>query len=355
MKQPIFIHIPKTGGTTLNAAMQGTYWQTTPGFHYRHILADKTSNSGDIFSPETMDNFKGETIFMMLRHPVDRLLSEYYFIKERNEFTDLIKPKPDSLEAYVNHPQTQNYVVGFLKGKRMYDEVPVNEQDLEDVLNAIDKLDVKTGIFEYFADSMAYISQKTGVQWNDKVEMKRVTFRRPKADDITDEMKELILEKNALDFKLYQYCLEKFQKESAGIKGTVSFHGDKYDHAIAFAARACFYEFCLSDKSLIKQNFKFFRDLTIYLLNNLKIKDGRVFVKMWNETFLRSFQNSFPDNELTEKLLALPLHPEDPIEHSFLIGQEIDNYFKENKTRVHRFRNMVFKAEFTTQQLLKQS
>lgn len=345
MKQPIFIHIPKTGGTTLNAAMQGTYWQTAPGHHYRHILADKTSNSGDIFSPETIENYRDEVIFMMLRHPVDRLLSEYYFIKERNEFTDLLKPKPESLEDYLNHQQTQNYVVGFLKGKRMYDEVPVNEGDFEDVIRAIDKLNIVTGIFEHFADSMAYISKRTGVEWNDKVEMKRVTFRRPKADDVPEETKRLILEKNNLDWKLYQHCLEKFRKESAGIKGNYSFHGDKYDHAIAFAARACFYEFCLSDKTLIKQNFKFFRDLTIYLLNNLKIKDGRIFIKTWNEAFLDSFQMAFPENDLTTKLLEIPEQQEDPIEHAFLIGREIENYFKENKTRVHRFRNMVFQSD----------
>ena len=49
MSETIFIHIPKTGGTTINSAMQGTYWKTEPGFNYRHILPDKSTNSGDIF------------------------------------------------------------------------------------------------------------------------------------------------------------------------------------------------------------------------------------------------------------------------------------------------------------------
>ena len=42
MKKTIFIHIPKTGGTSINAAMQDTSWQTEPNFYYRHIkLKDK--------------------------------------------------------------------------------------------------------------------------------------------------------------------------------------------------------------------------------------------------------------------------------------------------------------------------
>ena len=79
----IFIHVPKTGGTTLNCTLHGTDIPQDPSFNYRHIaLGTQLSNSGDIFNPLKYDKYQAYKIFMLLRHPVDRILSEYYFIKE---------------------------------------------------------------------------------------------------------------------------------------------------------------------------------------------------------------------------------------------------------------------------------
>ena len=48
----IFIHIPKTGGTTINTAMHNVYWQTKMDFNYRHFNSTtKSSTCGDIFNP----------------------------------------------------------------------------------------------------------------------------------------------------------------------------------------------------------------------------------------------------------------------------------------------------------------
>lgn len=346
MSKNIFIHIPKTGGTTINTAMEGTFWQTEPGFHYRHILKDKTSNSGDIFNPENFEQFKDYTIFMMLRHPIDRIISEYYFLQERKEFMDLLKSRPKDIKAYVQSAQTQNYMTGFLKGKRMYDTIPVTEQDLDDVLKSIDNLSIHTGIFEHFNDSLAYFSEKAGIKLTDKIEKKRVTLRRPKLDETPEDIKELILECNALDMKLYQHCLARFKIMGKNSRGNFTFHGDKYDHVIAYAARACFFEFCMNNKTFIKQNFFFFRDLTFYMLNEKNIRDGRQFTIIWNKAFLGVFNKHFPNSKLAIELNSLDAMPEDPLEHSYNIGHTIDEFFSNNFAKSGRYKGMVLDKSF---------
>ena len=340
MSEIIFIHIPKTGGTTINAAMNDTYWQTKPGYNYRHILSDKSSNSGDLFLPKNKSKYQNEKIFMMLRHPVDRLVSEYYFINNRNEFTNLIKTKPKTFEEYVESPQTQNYVINFLKGNRMYSTVRPTDDDLTSIIDSIDTLPIHVGIFEQFSESLSYFTKHLGIEWKKDIPIKRMTIRRPKIENLSEELIQLIEKNNALDLKLYEHCLNKFQQESGLKSGKHRFNGDRYDHVLAFAARACLYELVLTDKNFIKQNFNFFKSLTFYLLNDLKIRDGKNLITLWNLTFLKTLSTDFPNSQLAQELDSI--NDPNPIEHAYSIGKTIDVFFKSNPKEKSLYRNMKF-------------
>ncbi|MFN5784414.1 MAG: sulfotransferase family 2 domain-containing protein [Flavobacteriia bacterium] len=345
MSENIFIHIPKTGGTTLNTAMNSSFWQTRPDFNYRHILSDKTSNSGDIFDNEQNDRYKDNTVFMIVRDPADRLLSEYFFIHHRKEYTDLLKPRIHSLEDYIQHPQTRNYMTGFLRGKRMYDEIPVTKKDLEEVIRAIEKIPVHVGIFERYADSLAYFSKVTGLEWQQELEIKRATLKRPKLAEVSEDILKMIGEMKALDVELYKFCVDRFNGMSDGLKGNYTFKGDKYNHLISFAARACLFEICMSDKTFIKQNLSYFRDLTMFLLNDLKIRDGRVLAETWNNAFLNAFFAHFPTHELSDELRSMPELGAEPIEKIYFIGETINQYYRENYSKCYRFKGMKFSKE----------
>jgi hypothetical protein len=340
MSEIIFIHIPKTGGTTINSAMNETYWQTKPGYNYRHILSDKSSNSGDLFLPKNKSKYQNEKIFMMLRHPVDRLVSEYYFINNRNEFTNLIKSKPKTFEEYVESPQTQNYVINFLKGNRMYSTVRPNDEDLTSIIDSIDTLPIHVGIFEQFSESLTYFTKHMGLEWKKDIPIKRMTIRRPKIENLSEELIQLIEKNNALDLKLYEHCLNKFQQESGLKPGKHRFNGDRYDHVLAFAARACLYELVLTDKNFIKQNFNFFKSLTFYLLNDRKIRDGKYLITLWNLTFIKTLSTDFPNSQLAQELDSI--NDPNPIEHAYSIGKTIDVFFKSNPKEKSLYRNMKF-------------
>lgn len=334
--QIIFIHIPKTGGTTVNTAMQGTFWQTTPDFNYRHIDGKTMiSNSGDIFRPSNFEKYKDFKIFTMFRNPVDRILSEYSFIKERRDFMNLIKPQPMSLEEYVNNRQTSNGVLKFLLGNRMYSPVKLSQDDLERAMNAIAEIPIHIGVFEEFGKSLAYFSEVTGIDWGKKIEVKRITFRRPKVKDISEDLKKKIIEKNMLDIELYEFGKEKFEKESAGIKSSIKFLSDKYNHAIPYAYNFCFFEYCLENKVFINQNLNFFKNMTHYLINEEKLRDGRVFTKSWIQSFFNHLQQQFGLTitfKEVQKVMNEKLEPLDLLEK---VAQRLDYVFNnEAKTEL---------------------
>jgi len=343
----IFIHIPKTGGTTINAAMNNSSWQTKPGFNYRHIIADKTSNSGDIFDPVNIEKYKAYTIFMMLRDPIDRIISEYYFIKDRKEFIDLIKNKPKDFKAYIKSRQTQNYVVNFLKGRRIYDLHTAKEQDLKDILEAVEKLPIHMGVFENFSESLTYFSENTGIKWKKKIEVKRMTFKRPKPSEISNEIRELIIENNQLDVQLYNYAVKKFNELNPElIKTNISFTKDKYNHVIPYCIKWCFFEFCMDNKKFIKQNFEYFKSLTFFLINEKGIRDGKTYTQAWNESFINTISTHFPNSDFEKSLISAFNISNEPLEQTNEIAKALDLFFNENKNKANNFyKPLVFKAE----------
>ena len=87
---------------------------------------------------------------------------------------NLLVNKPESFEDYVLNPQTPNYMVGFLLGKKMYDNTPTTNADLEQVISAIDNLPIYVGIFEQFSESLNYFGENLDIKWNDDIEVKRM-------------------------------------------------------------------------------------------------------------------------------------------------------------------------------------
>ena len=348
----IFIHIPKTGGTTINTAMHNVYWQTDIDFNYRHIdIKTKKSTCGDIFDDANSRKYSDYTIFTMLREPVDRIISEYHFLRERKEFINLLNRPPQNLNDYYKNRQTQNYMTGFLVGKRIYDKNPATEQDLIRVINAIDSLPIHVGIFEYFSESMGYFTTSTGIEWNKKLTAKRMTFNRPNVSEIDPEIQEEILSLNSLDAELYQHCLKKFhpliQKHK---KNNVQFELNKYHHIYPYMAKTCLFEFCLENKHYIKQNFLFFKDLTFYLIKDLEIKDGEQLVKMWNQAVLNSIADAFPSSEFYQKVISAHGSSTEPLQQLINLGEGINDFLKKDPKASKKFyKAMKFDENLVTE------
>ena len=323
----IFIHVPKTGGTTINCVMANSEWQTEPDFNYRHIVYEtKRSNSADIFNPLKNDRYSEYEVFTMLRNPIDRLISEYYFIKDRPEFMSLLKPVPSNLMDYVKHRQTRNYMVGFLLGKRMYDEELVTENDLQLVINTIKNLNIKVGFFEEYEKSMIYFSSITGIKWPKTLNIKRKTLNRPELSEIPENIRNIIIKNNTLDFELYNYFKSSFDNINIASNSTkINFVGNEYDYIMKYTQRFNLLQIGLKNLNFIRRNQLFFNDLNKDLHKKLKMTDGKSYVSIWNDCFIKSFTQAHPNSDLTNKLNSI--EPElEPLNKLKLICKILNKY-----------------------------
>ncbi len=346
-KETIFIHIPKTGGTTVNTALYQSYWQTEVDFFYRHIqVKTKKSNSGDIFDPKNFEQYKKYHILMMLRHPIDRVTSEYHFIKERKNYMELLKKKPADFKEYIENFQTHNGVINFLLGRQFFGTRTATEDDLEEIIEAIEAIPIHVGIFEEFEASLQFFSEVADIKWKKEIDVKRMTFNRPKVDELSDEIKGLILENNQLDLKLYDYCLEKFNRVKNDLKKpSIQFVKDKYNHVIPYAVSMCLFEFCMDNKKFITKNKPFFGYLTNFMIAQLGIKDGLVFTKTWNETFLNAISYYYPDSPLFQALKENYNPENDALDETIKIAQVVDEFFKGNSLITNEYyKPMEFKG-----------
>ncbi|MBL4651376.1 MAG: sulfotransferase family 2 domain-containing protein [Flavobacteriales bacterium] len=335
----IFIHILKTGGTTINTAMNNSEWQTQVDFNYRHIQKKtKCSNSGDIFNPDNFQKYREYNIFMMVREPVDRLVSEYYFIKEREGYMNLIKDTPTSFEEYINNPQTGNYMTGFLLGKRMYSQTSTTRSDLDKVISAIESIPIHVGIFEQFSDSLDYFGNKTGIKWSSNIEVKRMTFQRPKKEEIDSELRQLILKNNNLDKELYDYCLKRFEKQRPKkVKQKIEFVLSKHNHIISYTKTLIYFEFCVLNKNYLKQNNLFFRKLNTFMHGKLKITDGKEFAATWNATFEEAVNRTYTNTDFAKSISKALKSDSDPLQATINIGSSIDHFFTHNSESADKY------------------
>ncbi len=242
-KSVIFLHIPKVGGSTISKIIERQYRPNTI-FRVRENSSQKRiQNCVDEFKvlPVAekekikvlmghmgfgLHNFlpQPSVYFTLLRDPVERVISYYYFILRRpNHYLyQTVTSRKMSIEDCIRSGisiELDNGQTRILSATKGDVDLPIsfgqcNTEMLERAKKNLRESFVGVGLVESFDKSLLLF--KKLLNWNNIFFIKRnVTQDRPLKSDLSQKTLNLIQKQNELDIELYQYATELFREQVA--------------------------------------------------------------------------------------------------------------------------------------------
>lgn len=219
----LFLHIPKTGGMSMQTALK---WIYNPGSccslptefplqpdQLRTALPAACVRRHDLimghFFYGLHRHFEGEfRYFTMLRDPVRRVVSHYYYNKARNPETALGSVPLDGFLESDSRIARPNRHVRFLSGVDPA-ESPQTALDIaKEHLSAC----AAFGITERFDESLLLFRRRLGWKAFPFYVRRKVNRERPTVDELPDDTLDAVRERNRLDIELYTFARKRFEQ-----------------------------------------------------------------------------------------------------------------------------------------------
>jgi hypothetical protein len=205
--------MPKTGGTTLkNIIKRNLQPSTNYDIYQNHQQREQTLKA---ISHKPVSCIQGHfpfgihqyftnlsTYITMLREPTQRIISEYYFIRNNPRHNLYHKVNSISLEDYQRQPQNMNLQTRLISGQINH---PVTNVDLEKAKQNIEQYFSVVGLTEMFNESIYLMKRKFG--WtNIQYRKQNITKKKPTIDKLPTKTISSITEHNHFDIKLYYFA-----------------------------------------------------------------------------------------------------------------------------------------------------
>jgi hypothetical protein len=224
----IFLHIVKTAGTTIHRIIERNYqpeemyWIGTDFRTFDHFTSMSDEGRAQIrvlrghmvFGMH--EHLPGTfTYFTLLRDPVERAISYYYFIRRTPEHHchDLIVSNGMSLKEFVESGADILIVNGqtrVLAGGKWHDEC--TEEAVEAAKKNLREYFAVVGLVERFDETLYLLKRVFG--WRGLYYTRQnVGTNRPEIDELTPATLDAVVRANQLDVQLYQYAAQLFEEQ----------------------------------------------------------------------------------------------------------------------------------------------
>ena len=225
-KAIIFLHLPKTAGTTLNRLIEWEYrisemYSVDPvlfEWSYAHLrsLPKKRLSKTRIFKGHMLFGLhevlpQPSTYITVLRNPVDRVLSAFYFMRsyKLHPYYWKLRRKKWTLEEYVKRSTRDNVQCKIIANANYH--LPCTQEILDRALDHLDRYFSVIGLSERFEESLALMKLRFGWQLTSYSAF-NVTRSRPKRQDLPQASLNLITERNRFDVVLYNHAAKLFEE-----------------------------------------------------------------------------------------------------------------------------------------------
>ena len=233
----IFLHIPKTAGTTLSHILDRCYPKNQI-FNFKDPIDRDAIENFKRFAEEKREAYRlikghfsfgfhrhlpGDSTYLtFLREPIARTLSFYYYARSHPDhyLYPLLENGGVELRTLlrkrtaVTH-EFFNLQTCMIAGDEWEDiERPADREAVERAKQNLGSR-FRLGLTEKFDASLRLLSKRFG--WKIGSYRKRnVTRKKPSIETVDSETHELLSEANALDIELYQFACELFEAQRRG-------------------------------------------------------------------------------------------------------------------------------------------
>jgi hypothetical protein len=224
----IFLHLPKTGGSTFTTLLRWQYRGLHPAEFARFITEERTFEEIGRLPLEQRARLKllvGHFAYgvheyipkpciyvTIVREPIQRVVSLYRYILSApsHHLHQTLTSSSISLEDYVgsgmHHFQTENALTRQLAGRD--EEGDLTPHDLEIAKRNLGGFRA-VGLTEAFDESVTLFKRILG--WRTPFYFNRnVSKKGPRSDEVASTTLELIRERNAFDLELYEEARSQF-------------------------------------------------------------------------------------------------------------------------------------------------